>query len=208
MIGTVTFDGLSPGRRVARPLGGIVDVLGHLGVGPAGGAQDGVDHRPARRRAADRRLLPARDLGERSVGGRYGETELGSRFIHTLVPIAAVYVAAHYFSFLIFEGQAIIYLASDPFGQGWDLFGTASRGIDYSLLSNDAIWYFQVGFVVCGHVAALILAHDRALVLYGQARQAIRSQYWMLAVMVGFTSPRSGCSPRPAPRIKMIRCLY
>ena len=39
-----------------------------------------------------------------------------------------------------------------------------------------------------GHIAALILAHDRALVLYGQAQLAVRSQYWMLGVMVGFTS--------------------
>ena len=45
----------------------------------------------------------------------------------------------------------------------------------------------QFGLVVAGHVAALILAHDRALVTYGQASQAVRSQYWMLAIMVGFT---------------------
>jgi len=45
-----------------------------------------------------------------------------------------------------------------------------------------------VGFIVTGHVAGLTLAHDRALALYDQARLAIRSQYWMLAVMVGFTS--------------------
>src|SRR2546423_9419940 len=124
----------------------------------------------------------------RLMWGKLDEAEVRSTFIHPPVPIAGVYVAAHFFSFLIFEGQAIFYLASDPFGQGWDLFGTASRGIDYSLLSNNAGWYFQVGFVVCGHVAGLILAHDRALVLYGQAKQALRSQYWMLAVMVGFTS--------------------
>ena len=52
--------------------------------------------------------------------------------MHSLVPIALVYVAAHYLTFLIFEGQAIGYLASDPFGQGWDLFGTASNAIDYA----------------------------------------------------------------------------
>ena len=33
-----------------------------------------------------------------------------------------------------------------------------------------------------------MLAHDRALVMYKRASQATRSQYWMLAVMVGFTS--------------------
>jgi len=42
--------------------------------------------------------------------------------------------------------------------------------------------------VVLGHVAALILAHDRALTLYRDPRLALRSQYWMLGVMVGFTS--------------------
>ena len=39
-----------------------------------------------------------------------------------------------------------------------------------------------------GHVAGLILAHDRALVVYDDVRDATRSQYWMLAVMVCFTS--------------------
>ena len=42
--------------------------------------------------------------------------------------------------------------------------------------------------MVIGHVAALILAHDRALGLYDNPRLAVRSQYWMLAVMVGFTT--------------------
>jgi hypothetical protein len=127
--------------------------------------------------------------GARSVGGGLSEERLRRAFIHTLVPIAMVYVAAHYFTFLLFEGQAIRYLASDPFGQGWDLFGTASAAIDYSLLSQNGAWYAQVAFVVLGHVAALTLAHDRALVLYkGDAKLAVRSQYWMLAIMVGFTS--------------------
>ena len=49
-------------------------------------------------------------------------------------------------------------------------------------------WYVQVVALIVGHVAALILAHDRAISLYPDPRQAVRSQYWMLAVMVGFTS--------------------
>ena len=36
--------------------------------------------------------------------------------------------------------------------------------------------------------AALTLAHDRALTLYKDTKLAVRSQYWMLGVMVGFTS--------------------
>ena len=44
-----------------------------------------------------------------------------------------------------------------------------------------------MGALVLGHVAGLTLAHDRALVTYRNQRAATRSQYWMLAVMIGFT---------------------
>jgi hypothetical protein len=127
-------------------------------------------------------------LGARSVGGGFSARRLAREFVHSLVPIALAYVAAHYFTLLLFQGQAIVYLASDPLGKGSNIFGTADNQIDYSLIGANATWYWQVAFVVTGHVAALILAHDRALALYDDAKLAVRSQYWMLAVMVGFTS--------------------
>ena len=102
--------------------------------------------------------------------------------------MAAAYVIAHYFSFLAYNGQAIVYLASDPLGKGWDLFGTAGNSIDYGVISATGIWYVQVAVLVAGHVGGLILAHDRALKLYENHRAATQSQYWMLAVMVGFTT--------------------
>ena len=52
--------------------------------------------------------------------------------------------------------------------------------IDYGVIGSTATWYWQVGFVVAGHVAGLTLAHDRALALYDDAKLAVRSQYWML----------------------------
>ena len=104
------------------------------------------------------------------------------------MPIALAYVAAHYFTLLLFQGQALAFLASDPLGDGSDLFGSADNAIDYGLIGANAIWYWQVGFVVAGHVAALSLAHDRALALYDRPKPAVQSQYWMLAVMVIFTS--------------------
>ena len=56
------------------------------------------------------------------------------------------------------------------------------------MLSQNGAWYLWSRFVVVGHVAALTLAHDRALAIYGDPKLAVRSQYWMLGVMVGFTS--------------------
>jgi hypothetical protein len=127
-------------------------------------------------------------VGARSVGGGFTTERLARAFVHSLVPIALAYVAAHYFTLLLFQGQAVSFLASDPLGDGSDLLGTADNQIDYTLIGANATWYWQVGFVVAGHVTALTLAHDRALALYDQAKLAVRSQYWMLAVMVGFTS--------------------
>ena len=127
-------------------------------------------------------------LGAKSVGGGFSADRLANAFVHSLVPIALAYTAAHYFTLLLFQGQAIVFLSSDPLGDGSDLFGTANDQIDYTIIGGEATWYWQVGFVVAGHVAALVLAHDRALQLYDDARLAVRSQYWMLAVMVGFTS--------------------
>ncbi len=54
-------------------------------------------------------------------------------------------------------------------------------------LFTTAIWYAQVAALVLGHFAALLLAHDKALATWDNPRVAIRSQYWMLLVMVAFT---------------------
>jgi hypothetical protein len=188
MIGTVTFDGLSQGSLWKDLLPDLVDAVVSLGVSPTAapkvvgtaGLLFGV--------ALVAGFYWLGTEGARSVGGGVSAERLRRGFVHSLVPIAAVYVAAHYFTFLLNEGQAIRYLASDPFGDGWDLFGTASSAIDYQLISQTGAWYFEVVFVIVGHVCALVLAHDRALAMYSNARTAVRSQYWMLGVMVGFTT--------------------
>lgn len=127
--------------------------------------------------------------GMASVAGAPTFRRLRDGFAHTLIPIAFAYLVAHYFSLFVFQEQAqFTYLLSDPLGTGaTDLFGTASSGIDFRLLSANAIWYVQVGALVIGHVVALTLAHDRATAYWGDYREAARSQYWMLAVMVAFT---------------------
>jgi hypothetical protein len=141
--------------------------------------------------------------GMASVGDAPSIKRLRSGFAHTLIPIALAYLVAHYFSLFVFQEQAqLTYLLSDPLGAGnTDLFGTANRpldlglfqigkddgGIDYTVVSATAVWYVQVGALVVGHVIGLTLAHDRAIAYWGDYRQAARSQYWMLAVMVAFT---------------------
>jgi hypothetical protein len=126
--------------------------------------------------------------GMRTVSARFSASQLASSFAHTLVPIGFAYVLAHYFSLLVWQGQAIGYLASNPLGHGTNYFGTAGWHVNYNFLGSTAIWYIQVLALVSGHVSGLALAHDRALATYSSMQDAIRSQYWMLVVMVGFTS--------------------
>ena len=120
------------------------------------------------------------------VAGRARES-LAADFAASLVPIALAYAVAHYFSLLVLQGQAMRRLVSDPFGYGWDVFGTANFQPRLDLLAPNTIWYAQVGTLVVGHVLGLVLAHDRAIVLFRSSRVALRTQYAMLVLMVAYT---------------------
>jgi hypothetical protein len=188
MIGSVTFDGGSEAPLWTDMAPDIAGLFQDLGASPQNSLELTFLVGLSATIALIYGFYRLGVVGARSVGGGFSSGRLARAFVHSLVPIALAYVAAHYFTLLLFQGQGIGFLASDPLGDGSDLFGTAESQIDYTLIGANATWYWQVGFVVAGHVASLTLAHDRALALYDQARLAVRSQYWMLAVMVGFTS--------------------
>ena len=187
MIGTVMFDGASEGSPWVDIAPDIQDRFIDIGFGPASSLELTFTLGMLLALGIVALIYAIGVFGIRTIDRRPA-IEIARSFAHTLVPIAAAYVLAHYFSLLAYNGQAIAYLASDPLGKGWDLFGTADKAIDYGVVSATAIWYVQVGVLVAGHVCGLILAHDRALALYGKARAATTSQYWMLAVMVAFTT--------------------
>jgi hypothetical protein len=121
------------------------------------------------------------------ITGRRTTAEVAGAFVLTLVPIAVAYHLSHYFSLLVTAGQFIVPLASDPFGFGWDLFGTARYKVDLGLASPYVLWYGAVTLVVVGHVIAVYLAHAVALRELGSRRLAALSQIPMLALMVGYT---------------------
>jgi hypothetical protein len=188
IIGTTTFDGFSNGGVWRNLEPSLQSLFADVGLNPT----------PALELAYSVGMLLCLGLiagvyrlgiaGVRKVSDRYTTNELTHAFAHTLVPIAFAYVLAHYFSLLIWQGQAIGSLASDPLGNGANLLGTSGAQINYKIISFAAIWYVQVAALIVGHVGGLALAHDRALVLYDDVVEAVRSQYWMLAVMVAFTS--------------------
>ena len=112
---------------------------------------------------------------------------LAPEFVLSLVPIALVYAVAHYFSLFVIYGQFAVPLLSDPFGRDWNLFGTAGVEPDLAALGPNTIWYVQAASLVLGHVAGLAVAHDRAVAIFRDRGDALRSQYAMLALMVVYT---------------------
>jgi hypothetical protein len=108
-------------------------------------------------------------------------------FVLPLVPIAGAYMLAHYFSYFLIQGQFIITLASDPFGKGWDLFGTADFAPNLAVVAPNTVWYVQVAALVVGHVAGLAIAHDRAVALFPERLTALEAQFPMLGLMVLYT---------------------
>ncbi len=108
-------------------------------------------------------------------------------FLGSLIPIAFVYVLAHYLTYLLIQGQFAIPLLSDPFGKGWDLLGTTGFVPKLDVLSPNQTWYTQVAALVVGHVLGLVVAHDRAVALVSSPKLAARTQLAMLALMVFYT---------------------
>jgi hypothetical protein len=189
MIGTVSFDGFSAGEVFNGAADDLVNFLqGDLGFPSALTIQLIFGTAMVLAVVIIGGVYWLGVSGARTADRSRRTLDLARSFAHTLVPIALAYVLAHYVSLFIFQSQALGYLASDPLGDGADLFGTADWAIDYGVVGAELFWYLQVGFVVLGHVAALALAHDRALVAFPTARAAVRSQYYLLVVMIGFTS--------------------
>ena len=121
-------------------------------------------------------------LGSRATG----DAKFSERFGASLIPILFGYDLAHYFSLLLLEGQAFKVLISDPFGRGWDIFGTATDPINWTLISSGAIGWVQVLSIVGGHLVGVMVSHDKGIEKF-ELKKAMKSQYPMLAVMVLYT---------------------
>jgi hypothetical protein len=121
------------------------------------------------------------------ASGRPGPLEVAQSFALTLVPIAIGYHVAHYLVFLLVQGQYIIPLLSDPFGRGWDLFGTAGYRVDIAIAGARFTWYVALGAIVAGHVLAVYLAHRRAMAVFEGHRAALATQVPLTALMVVYT---------------------
>jgi hypothetical protein len=121
------------------------------------------------------------------------ETEMrraSSLFAFTLVPIALVYFAAHFYSYVVIQSQGIVPLLADPLHTGAQFLpaSIAAYKPSFALADPGFVWYLQVALIVLGHILAVYLAHARALAIYPTHHIARKSQYPMLLLMILYTS--------------------
>jgi len=195
LLATVTFDGVLETPLWARIDVAILDLPPESPVWTTFGLREDQALRAARTLALPcfvaiftaGYLLVCRCMAALSNDRAHGASYLARRFVLSLVPIALAYHVAHYFSYLLIGGQYVVPLASDPFGWGWNLFGTASYQVNIGVVDPRLQWAVAVIAVVLGHIVAVYLAHVTALRLFRDRHAALVSQIPMLFLMVGYT---------------------
>ena len=108
-----------------------------------------------------------------------------------LLPIAVGYLIAHYFTYLLIDGQRILIAIADPFQQGWDLggFGWAFFEPTSAFLPPGFVWTIQIAAVVGGHMLGAWGGHVVAARTAGKGEQSHRTREVPLAViMVALTT--------------------
>jgi hypothetical protein len=129
-------------------------------------------------------------VGSRPLGAAAGRAAVGAG----LVPIAAGYIAGHYLTALLVDGQRIVVAASDPFQQGWNVFGTAFFEPVSAFLVPGVVWAIQLGAVVGGHMLGALAGHlaaaggrPAAELAVVELRAVRLRQLPLAALMVGLT---------------------
>jgi polyferredoxin len=125
--------------------------------------------------------------GGRGAGG--AEVTLKEIFVqysYAFLPVAFFYHLAHNISHLNMEGLKILPVLSDPFGWGWDLFGTA--GSKASMVINMGTTRdLQFVFVLVGLVVGLFLSYRFSLRLFGERGRALVAMLPMAAAILAYS---------------------
>ena len=114
-----------------------------------------------------------------ATGGvdRARRRQLPGLLAHSLIPIVIGYVFAHYLTYLVEKGQQTVF----------QLLGLHDAHVYYLLSKHPSLLATtKVLFVVAGHIAGVVAAHDCALRVLPKRHQ-LTGQLAMMLVMVGYT---------------------
>ncbi|MBE7161036.1 MAG: hypothetical protein INR72_07295 [Williamsia herbipolensis] len=128
-------------------------------------------------------------VATRATGGvtRAQRAELPGRMAHTLIPIVVGYILAHYLNYIVERSQAVIAQLGDPLGRGWNVLWLSDIHPEYVLSEHPTVSStLKLVFVVGGHIAAVVSAHDASLRLLPR-RHRLTGQLALMLTMVAYT---------------------
>lgn len=108
----------------------------------------------------------------------------GLELADALVPIALALTVTRFVSQFALQVQNVVFVASDPFSKGWDLFGTVNWTFHPRPFSPAGLGWTQLACVLVGFTIAMVAAHDRIVAVHGAAA-ARRAQPAMVLVIGG-----------------------
>ena len=126
-------------------------------------------------------------LAKRAADADLPVRSLAMRFIPAVVPIALAYSVAHYFSALTTTSSVVPFLISDPFGFGWDIFGTAHGSAEGQPIDMREVWHFAVLVILAGHVASVYMVHKIGLTVFHAQRRHWLGELPLLVLTVAYT---------------------
>jgi ferredoxin len=123
-------------------------------------------------------------LAQRASGDRqFGTKGIFTWFALTFIPLAISLHLAHNYFHLLEEGAVIIPNLSDPFGFGWDLFGTAGASVTIlpaTVISNLQFITIGLGFLASGYALYRLPTN-----MFAARAQALRSMAPMTVLLIG-----------------------
>lgn len=137
-------------------------------------------------------VIPAIHLGfswlSRAASGARGVPlrKLFVDYAYALVPLGLMAWLAFVLGMIMVNGSYVVSVISDPFGWGWDLFGTA--GYHWRPYFPDLIPHVQLLLLVVGLVWATTVGHTIAAGTFGENRKALRAMVPMAGSLVTYAA--------------------
>ncbi|MFI0844152.1 hypothetical protein [Mesorhizobium sp. IMUNJ 23232] len=125
------------------------------------------------------------------LAGKKSARRAAGLLVWSIAPIALAYHFSHYVPAFLVNAQYAVVALSDPFGFGWNLFGTAYMPVSAGIVMGSEqavfIWNAQAFAIIGGHVLAVLVAHGLAARLHAGSEGAPLSQLPLTLLMIGYT---------------------
>ncbi len=108
------------------------------------------------------------------------------QYAYAFLPVALFYHLSHNISHLNMEGLKIMTVLSDPFGWGWNIFGTAGWKTK-NILNISAVHYAQFAIVALGLVAGVLFAYKISMRLFIDKKRVVKVMFPVVGMLIVYS---------------------